>query len=243
MIEFDFSGQDPTFQQALLRAGFAPVGGVGGQASQPFAPAFARFAPQETAAPQAPFGGTVTGSPQSYDGEAGAGGYGGMAPAPANAQEAAALTAAGVQPFGFGTALANAMTMTNPMGIMGALGGLVANPQNARLGVQSPVSFSGLLDRATGRNGFDVQDVGFGFSLDGFSNAVGPLGLDPGFAQQARQVADPFGFGVPNITAANQGITVSGGGDASPGGSSAADDFGFDPSDDHSDQTPDPGDF
>jgi hypothetical protein len=54
-IEFDFSGQNPDFQKALLSAGFAPFSGVGGSRSA-FAPSFATFAPQQqNQAPASPF--------------------------------------------------------------------------------------------------------------------------------------------------------------------------------------------
>jgi hypothetical protein len=206
MIEFDFSGQDPAFQQALLSAGFTPFGGGPG-GSQPFTPAFAAFAPQDVpSGAQSPFAGSVTSTE-------GRGGFG-----PDDAAQAAGISGMEAPPgMGFGTFAGNALSMMGPLGFASALGGIVARdiagvPQSPKLGLRSAIS-----------NIAAVRDAPANIA------AAGPGSL------AAEQFAN-------DVVA---GTTGAQGGDANgnPGDGGAAEDFGFDPDDDHTDQTADPGDF
>lgn len=206
MIEFDFSGQDPAFQRALLSAGFTPFGGGSGGA-QPFTPAFATFAPQPgLSAPQTPFAGGVS-DPQDY------GGFG-----PDDAAQAADIGAMEAK-SGMSAAdvASNVSTMSNPVGIGGAILGMVARdvfgvPQSHKLGFMQAMR--------------DIAEI---------NNPPPNIGA----AGRGSLAAEQFAQDVVNDTTGREGGDANG--NAADG--NAAEDFGFDPSDDHSDQTPDPGDF
>lgn len=206
MIDFDFSGQDPAFQQALLSAGFTPFSGAG-DASQPFTPAFATFAPQNApGGAQSPFAGGVSE-------QADPGGFG-----PDDAAQAADISGMEAPPgTGFGTFAGNALSMVGPLGFASALGGIVARdiagvPQSPKLGLRSAIS-----------NIVDIRNAPTNIA------EAGPSSL----------AAEQFGRDVVAGTTGRQGGDANG--NAADG--NAADDFGFDPDDDHSDQTADPGDF
>ena len=223
MISFDFSGQDPAFQQQLRAAGFAPFNGGG---ASPFTPQFARFAPspQGGATPQFSVGPGVDAPGTNDSGFGGFGQHAGAVDQDLGSFLGHANMAFGLatNPFGFamdiGQMALGAPTVGNTLGVpsLADIFGKIGNPAGYE------PSFATPLEAITAHGD---GAVGIGLGYDATDHYGGEHSPDAGLGFGAGSTNG--GYGVSDVQGGGEESGVDGGmggdNDTGPGDDGGAD--------------------